>query len=68
MKEPQLNVHVRGDQIFVGQNGSDFFAIYRKAEYEPELQASGKLHGTREFLTRAWLVANDKARQLGWIA
>jgi hypothetical protein len=68
MEEPELNVHVRGDQIFVGQNGSDFFAIYRKAEYEPELVASSKLHGPREFLTKAWLAANDKARKLGWLA
>lgn len=68
MKEPQLNIHVKRDQIFVGQNGSDFFAVYRKAEYEPELLASGKLQGPREFLTRAWLAANNKARQLGWVA
>jgi hypothetical protein len=62
-----LNVHVKGDEIFVGQNGRDFFAVYQKAKYEPELVAKGRLYGPREFLTKAWLAANEKAREIGWI-
>jgi len=61
-----LNVHVKGDEIFVGQNGRDFFAIYKKAKYEPELQGEGRVYGPREFISAAWLAANEKARELGW--
>ena len=65
--EPHLNVKVNDDEIVVTKNGSDFVAIYQRAEYEPELTSKGKLYGPREFLTRAWLAANEKARELGWI-
>jgi len=62
---PDLNVQVKDDEIIVTQSGSDFVAIYRRAEYEPELIAKGKFYGPREFLSRAWLAANEKARELG---
>jgi hypothetical protein len=65
---PHINVRVQDDDIIVTQNGSDFVAIYRLDEHEPELTAKGKLYGPREFLTRAWLAANEKARELRWIA
>ena len=64
---PDLNVQVKGAEIIVTQSGSDFVAIYERAKYEPELIAKGKLYGPRQFLSRAWLAANDKARELGWI-
>ena len=64
---PQINVRVHDEEIVVTQNGSDFVAIYRLAELETELTAKGKLYGSREFLSRAWLAANEKARELGWI-
>jgi hypothetical protein len=59
---PDLNVRVKDDEIIVTQSGSDFVAISERAEHEPELIAKGKLYGPREFLSRAWLAANDKAR------
>ena len=65
--EPHLNVKVNDDEIVVTENGSDFVAIYQRAEYEPELISKGKLYGPREFLMRAWLAANEKARELGWV-
>ena len=58
---------VNEDEIVVTQNGSDFVAVYRLADYEPELTSKGKLYGPRVILTRAWLAANEKARELGWI-
>jgi hypothetical protein len=61
-------VKVKDDEIVITQNGSDFVAVYQLAKYEPELTSKGKLHGPREFLTRAWLAANEKAGELGWIA
>jgi hypothetical protein len=62
-----LSVHVKGDKIFVAQAGRDFFAIYQKAKYEPELEGKGRLYGPREFLSKAWLIVNEKARELGWV-
>jgi len=64
---PDLNVQVKDDEIIVTQSGSDFVAIQR-AEHEPELIAKGKLYGPPEFLSKAWLAANERARELGWIA
>ena len=63
-----LNVQLKDDEIIVTQSGSDFIAIYEKAKYEPELIAKGELRGPCAFLTKAWLAANIKARELGWIA
>ena len=42
--------------------------IYHKAEDQPQLIAKGTPHGNYDFLAQAWQAANDKARELGWIA
>ncbi|MGC2410890.1 MAG: hypothetical protein WA441_13070 [Methyloceanibacter sp.] len=47
--------------------GDRFVAVYHKHEREPQLIAKGAPTGTREFKTRAWGAADDKARELGWI-
>ena len=65
--ESHLNLKVNDDEIVVTQNGSGFVVVYQLADYEPELISKGKLYGPRQFLTRAWLAANEKARELGWI-
>ena len=53
--------------------GTDFLVIYTKPENTPWLMVT-KLEDDRtapikqaEFLARAWVAANDKARELGWI-
>ena len=65
---PHLNVKVNDDEIVVTQNGSDFVAVYRLADYEPELNSKGKLLRPARILDAG--VAgrrNEKARELGWI-
>ena len=42
--------------------------VYRKAEDQPQLIAKGTPHGNYDFLAQAWQAANDKPRELGWIA
>jgi hypothetical protein len=63
-----LRVEVSGDEIIVTQRGSKFRAVYRKSKDQPQLVVKGTPHGNYKFLARAWQVANDKARELGWIA
>jgi hypothetical protein len=46
---------------------------YRKADDKPELIVTNMRRDSdpsirqRDFLARAWRIANDKARELGWI-
>ena len=65
---PSLHVEVRDDEIIVTQSGSNYRMVYRKAEDQPQLIAKGAPHGNYNFLAQAWQAANDKARELGWIA
>jgi hypothetical protein len=53
--------------------GTSFRVIYSKPKKSPGLVAFG-VRGDKDagmsqidFLARAWRVANDKARELGWI-
>jgi hypothetical protein len=70
-----LNVEVQGNEIVVTLPGTKFKVVYHKPPGSPQLMA--KWHASRdkhfgeakraEFLANAWKVANDKARELGWI-
>jgi hypothetical protein len=69
----RLRVEVEDDGIIVTLPGTTFRVIYRKPSQYPELVAFD-LRGDKDagitqanFLARAWRVANDKARELGWI-
>jgi hypothetical protein len=69
----RLRVEVEDDGIIVSLPGTAFRVIYRKPSHCPGLVAFD-LRGDRNagvsqtnFLARAWRVANDKARELGWI-
>ena len=68
---PSLHLEVRDDEIIVTESGSKFRAIYHsvchKAEEPPQLIVKGTPRGNYDFLAQAWQVANDKARELGWI-
>jgi hypothetical protein len=63
-----LHVEVSGDEIIVTQHGSKFRVVYRKFEDQPQLVVKRTPHGNYNFLARAWQAANDKARELRWIA
>jgi hypothetical protein len=74
--ESALHVEVVGNEIVVSLPESQYSVTYYKAETSPQLRAK---HITEkydphvpmtvsEFLARAWKLANDKARELGWIA
>jgi len=66
---PALKVEVRDDEIIVTQAGSKFRAVYHKPDDQPQLIAKGTPHGNYDydFLAQAWVAANTKARELGWI-
>ena len=64
---PALRVEVQEDEIIVTQTGSKFRAVYHKPDDQPQLIAKGSPHGNYDFLAQAWVVANAKARELGWI-
>jgi hypothetical protein len=66
-------VEVEGDDIIVTLPGTTFRVIYRKPNQSPGLVAfdvrGDKIAGISQvdFLALAWRVANDKAKELGWI-
>jgi hypothetical protein len=64
---PSLHVELRNDEIIVTRSGSNFRAVYHRAEDQPQLVAKGTPHGNYNFLAQAWVAANDRARELGWI-
>ena len=66
-------VEVEDDGIVVTLPGTNLRVIYRKPDQSLGLVASD-FRGDRgagislaDFLARAWRIANDKARELGWI-
>ena len=77
MTEPwgNLRIDVVDDEIIVTLPFTDYTVTYYKPPNSPQLLAknfpskdNGRVPITQaEFLARAWRVANDKARELGWI-
>lgn len=75
MTEPKLRVQVVYDDIVVTLPGSRYSVTYYKPDTCPQLLARGipnkndlRIPMTAaEFLAKAWRLANDKARELGWI-
>jgi hypothetical protein len=75
MNEASLNIEVRDDDIIVTLPYTHYTVTYYKPANSPQLLAKrfpGKddprarlTHA--EFLARAWKLANDKAREVGWI-
>ena len=64
-----LNVHMTGDDIVVTDAASNFVAIYHKPTREPWLRLKQRtLIKDQTLYARAFNAANDKARELGWIA
>ena len=68
-----VHLVVASEGIVITMPGTDFLVIYTKPENTPWLMVT-KLEDDRtapikqaEFLARAWVAANAKARELGWI-
>lgn len=76
MAEPsELKVEVEGRYIVITMSGSSLSASYFKSAIAPGLVPSDYMRDDKdagilrqEFLDRAWQSANNKARELGWIA
>ena len=72
---PDLRVLVvlDGDTIVVTMPGTSYSVTYRKLHDSPLLVASGMRDDPDSpinkftFRARAWIAANDKERELGWI-
>ena len=71
----ELELHVKDGDIVITLPGTDYSVTYFKPERAPQLLAKAisdrddpRLPMTgAEFLAKAWRLANDKARELGWI-
>jgi len=77
MTEPRLRIEVLGSDIVVTLPGTTLEVTYQKCVEGPGLVAKSLSFWLSEdldapisradFLALAWRVANDKARELGWI-
>jgi len=72
--EPKLRAQVVGDEVIVTLPGSHYSVTYYKPDKSPQLLAKRipdtadlRIPMTSEFLPKAWRLANDTARELGWI-
>ena len=69
MRELDLEVEVDGDLIVVSELATRFIAIYARPTAMPQLILRKRTESDDyELFARAWQAANDKARELGWIA
>ena len=68
MTEPaELKVEMAGLNLIV--SGGGFCAVYFKSSDQPQLMLRLRTKtDDYELLARAWMTANRKARDLGWIA
>jgi hypothetical protein len=73
--DPKLGLLVSGNDIIVTLLGTGYSVTYFKRKDSPGLFAKDITNEddprapmtSAEFLAKAWKVANDKARELGWI-
>jgi hypothetical protein len=64
-----LQVEARDELIFISQPGTPFYAIYTKPADQPSLVLiSSNAVDDHQLRAQLWQAANDKARELGWIA
>ena len=74
MTHPLLRLETQGSDIVITLPGTSYQVTFRKLADYPGISASHNIQDERdapitraEFLALAWRVANDKARELGWI-
>jgi hypothetical protein len=73
--DPKLGVLVAGNEIIITLLGTSYSVTYFKRIGSPGLFAKDFANEddprvpmtSAEFLAKAWKLANDKARELGWI-
>jgi len=72
--KPDLHVEVQGDYVIITLPGTKYRVTYYKLDDRPELRAKSDWTDDPNapvtlgaFRARAWIAANDKARELGWI-
>jgi hypothetical protein len=76
MPDPDLHVEVIDDEIIVVLPRASYSVTYYKPQDSPQLLAKHipdrddprAPMAVSEFLAKAWKLANDKAKELGWIA
>jgi hypothetical protein len=61
-----LTVEVNGTDIIVRMPGTPNTAIYHKPNGSPQLRSKLQV-GPADFRADAWTLANDTARELGWL-
>ena len=61
-----LTVEVVGADIIVRMPGTDNQAIYHKSNGAPQLSSKDQF-GPIDFRVHAWTLANDTAKELGWL-
>ena len=72
---PQLRFTVHGDEILVTLPGYFYSVTYYKPQSSPGLLAKNMTSENdlriamtaAEFLAQAWKLANNRARELGWV-
>jgi hypothetical protein len=61
-----LTVEVEGPNIIVRMPGTDSVAIYYKPNGAAQLRSKDQFWPI-DFRVHAWMLANDTARELGWL-
>ena len=67
----ELEIHVNGSQIIVNRRHTRLTITYTKPTDTPciiEDPSWTRDEGLEEFRVRAWRAANEKAREIDWIA
>jgi len=74
--DPQLSIRTRGKELVVTLPGSNYAVTYFKPSGSPGLLAKDMVNTddprlprmtAAQFLAKAWKMANEKAKELGWI-
>jgi hypothetical protein len=69
MPQSQFQVGVQGELIIVREPDTLFYAIFSRHPKRPKLVLLRRRPTkNEEMIDTAWQAANDKARELGWIA
>jgi glucose-6-phosphate dehydrogenase assembly protein OpcA len=73
MSRWELDCQIQGNEIIVSMPDTGWSVTFYKSANSPQLLARarekerGGVMGEADFFARAWNLANDKARELGWI-
>jgi hypothetical protein len=74
MNEPRLKLETQNGAIVISLPGTSYQVTFRRLADGPGMSASHNIRDDEdapitplEFLDRAWGVAKDKAKELGWL-